>query len=112
SETGAICCGIDVRRVRMVAFAIGTALAAAAGVLVIIVEALAPPTADDLTLLAFVIIALGGLGSYVGVAVAALLLGVAQSAVGYFVGGNAEYVLPYVLLILVMVVRPGRFRRA
>ncbi|MGH7070023.1 MAG: branched-chain amino acid ABC transporter permease [Acetobacteraceae bacterium] len=112
SETGAICCGIDVKRVRMVAFALGVALAAAAGVLVIIVEALAPPTADDLTLLAFVIIALGGLGSYGGVAVAALLLGIAQSITGYFVGGNAEYVLPYVLLILVMVVRPGRFRRA
>lgn len=112
SETGAICCGIDVKRVRMVAFALGVALAGAAGVLVIIVEALAPQTADDLTLLAFVIIALGGLGSYVGVAVAALLLGIAQSITGYFVGGNAEYVLPYVLLILVMVVRPGRFRRA
>lgn len=111
SETGAICCGINVRRVRMVAFAIGTALASAAGVLVIIVEALAPPTADDLTLLAFVIIALGGLGSYVGVAVAALLLGIAQSVMGYFVGGNAEYVLPYVLLIGVMVALPGRFRR-
>ncbi len=112
SETGAICCGIDVKRVRMLAFALGVALAAAAGVLVIIVEALAPQTADDLTLLAFVIIALGGLGSYVGVAVAALLLGVAQSVTGYFVGGNAEYVLPYVLLILVMVALPGRFRRA
>ncbi len=112
SETGAICCGIDVKRVRMLAFALGVALAAAAGVLVIIVEALAPQTADDLTLLAFVIIALGGLGSYVGVAVAALLLGVAQSITGYFVGGNAEYVLPYVLLILVMVALPGRFRRA
>ncbi|MGH7084030.1 MAG: branched-chain amino acid ABC transporter permease [Acetobacteraceae bacterium] len=112
SETGAICCGIDVKRVRMVAFALGVALAGAAGVLVIIVEALAPQTADDLTLLAFVIIALGGLGSYAGVAVAALLLGIAQSITGYFVGGNAEYVLPYVLLILVMVVRPGRFRRA
>ncbi|MGH7121901.1 MAG: branched-chain amino acid ABC transporter permease [Acetobacteraceae bacterium] len=112
SETGAICCGIDVKRVRMLAFALGIGLAAAAGVLVIIVEALAPQTADNLTLLAFVIIALGGLGSYIGVAVAALLLGIAQSITGYFVGGNAEYVLPYVLLILVMVALPGRFRRA
>lgn len=112
SETGAICCGIDVKRVRQLAFALGIALAGAAGVLVIIVEALAPQTADNLTLLAFVIIALGGLGSYIGVAVAALLLGIAQSITGYFVGGNAEYVLPYVLLILVMVALPGRFRRA
>lgn len=112
SHTGAICCGIDVARVRMVAFAIGTALAATAGVLVIIVMPLAPQTADDITLLAFVIIALGGLGNYVGVVVAAVLLGIAQSVAGYYLGGDAEYVLPYVLLILVMAIRPQSLRRA
>jgi len=112
SPTGALCCGIDVGRVRMVAFAVGVGLAAVAGVLVIVVMPVAPQTADDFTLLAFVVIALGGLGNYVGVAVAALLLGVAQSVAGYFLGGSAEYVLPYVLLILVMVARPQRFRQA
>ena len=111
SPTGAICCGIDVRRVRLIAFALGVGLAAAAGVLVIVVMPLAPQTAEDLTLLAFVIIALGGLGNHAGVAVAAALLGIAQSVSGFFLGGNAEYVLPYVLLILVMVARPERFRR-
>jgi branched-chain amino acid transport system permease protein len=111
SATGAICCGIDVKRVRRIAFGLGVGLAAAAGVLVIIVMPLAPQTSDDLTLLAFVIIALGGLGNYVGVAVAAILLGIAQSVSAFFLGGNAEYVLPYVLLILVMVASPERFRR-
>ncbi len=111
SPTGAICCGIDVARVRMVAFAVGVGLAATAGVLVIVIMPVAPQTASDLTLLAFVIIALGGLGDYLGVAVAALLLGVAQSVAGYYLGGNAEYVLPYVLLLLLMVARPGRFKR-
>jgi len=76
-----------------------------------VVMPLAPQTAEDLTLLAFVIIALGGLGNHVGVAVAAVLLGIAQSVSGFFLGGNAEYVLPYVLLILVMIARPERFRR-
>jgi branched-chain amino acid transport system permease protein len=111
SPTGAICCGIDVARVRMTAFAVGVGLAAAAGALVIVIMPVAPQTASDLTLLAFVIIALGGLGDYVGVAIAALLLGIAQSVAGYFLGGNAEYVLPYVLLLAVMVALPGRFRR-
>ncbi|HVH76965.1 MAG TPA: branched-chain amino acid ABC transporter permease [Stellaceae bacterium] len=111
SPTGAICCGIDVGRVRLLSFALGVGLAAASGVLVIIVIPLAPETASDFTLLAFVIIALGGLGNYVGVVVAALLLGIAQSVAGYVLGGNAEYVLPYVLLIAVMVLRPERFRR-
>jgi branched-chain amino acid transport system permease protein len=112
SPVGAICCGIDVGRVRLVAFALGVGLAAAAGVLVIIVTPLAPETADDFTLLAFVIIALGGLGNYLGVAAAALVLGLVQSAAGYFLGGSVEYILPYVLLLGVMMLRPQRFRRA
>ncbi len=111
SPTGAISCGIDVALVRMTAFGIGVGLAAAAGVLVIVIQPVAPQTASDLTLLAFVIIALGGLGDYLGVAVAAVLLGIAQSVAGYYLGGNAEYILPYVLLLVVMVARPGRFRR-
>ncbi len=112
SPTGALSCGIDVGRVRMVAFGIGVGLAAAAGVLVIVVLALAPQSANDFTLLAFVIIALGGLGNYLGVVAASLLLGLAQSVAGYFWGGNAEYVLPYLLLLLVMVARPQRFRQS
>ena len=71
-----------------------------------------PLSADNLTILAFVIIALGGLGDYAGVVVAALLLGLAQSVVGYYLGGDAENVLPYALLILIMVARPQGFRRS
>jgi len=111
SHTGAACCGIDVGRMRLLAFAVGTGLAACAGVLLILVVPMAAETADNFTILAFVIIALGGLGNYAGVAIAALLLGVAQSVVGYYVGGDAETVLPYVLLILVMAASPQRFRR-
>ncbi len=111
STTGAICCGIDVGRMRLAAFALGVGLAAAAGALLVLVIPMAAESADDLTILGFVIIALGGLGNYKGVALAALLLGLAQSAVGFFVGGDAENVLPYVLLIAFMAARPQRFLR-
>lgn len=111
SETGALAVGINVRLVRMVAFAVGVGLAGAAGALLILVEPMASETADNFTILAFVLVALGGLGSYRGVAIASILLGIAQSAVGFFVGGDAESVLPYVLLILFMAAMPRRFRR-
>ena len=111
SPTGAVCCGIDVGRVRLMAFALGVGLASAAGALLILVIPMAAASADNLTILAFVIIALGGLGDYAGVVVAALLLGLAQSVVGSYLGGDAENVLPYALLILIMVARPQGFRR-
>jgi len=110
SETGAVSVGINVRLVRMVAFAVGVGLAGVAGTLLILVEPMAAETADNFTILAFVLIALGGLGDYRGVAIASILLGIAQSAVGFYLGGDAENVLPYVLLIVFMALWPQRFR--
>lgn len=111
SETGALACGIDVKRMRLAAFSVGVGLAAVAGTLLVLVLPMAAESADQLTILAFVIIALGGLGNYRGVAVAAILLGLAQSAMGFFVGGDAETVLPYILLIGFMAAMPKRFAR-
>jgi len=112
NQIGAVSCGIDVGRMRLVAFAIGSGLAAAAGVLLIMVIPMSAQTADSLTILAFVVVALGGLGDYQGAVTAALLLGVAQSAVGYYAGGDAENVVPYLLLILFMILRPQGLGRA
>ena len=106
NPTGAVTCGIDVRQMRGIAFALGTALAATAGVLLILILPLSAPTADTLTILSFVIVALGGLGDYRGAVMAAMLLGLVQSAVGYYLGGDVEVVVPYLLLIAFMVVRP------
>jgi branched-chain amino acid transport system permease protein len=111
SETGALSVGINVRLVRLVAFAVGVGLAGAAGALLILVEPMAAETADDFTLLAFVLIALGGLGDYRGVAIASVLLGIAQSAVSFEMGGDAGNALPFVLLIVFVAVWPSRFRR-
>jgi branched-chain amino acid transport system permease protein len=106
NQIGAIACGIDVSRMRRLAFALGASLAATAGILLIMVMPLAAQSADNLTVLAFVVVAMGGLGNYGGAAVAALLLGIAQSAVGYYVGGDAESVVPYALFIVFMIWRP------
>ncbi|MGH6975296.1 MAG: branched-chain amino acid ABC transporter permease [Stellaceae bacterium] len=106
NATGAVTCGIDVRRMRGISFAVGSALAAIAGVLLILILPLSAPTADTLTILAFVIVALGGLGDYKGAVFAGLLLGLVQSAVGYYLGGDVEVVVPYLLLIGFMVLRP------
>ncbi len=110
SATGALSCGINVRRVRLIAFAVGVGLASASGALFIMVRSMAASSSDDLTILAFVIIALGGLGSYRGAVIAAFLLGIAQSIAGYFVGGSLESVLPFILLLLVMLLRPKGFQ--
>jgi len=112
STTGALSCGINVARIRLLAFALGVALASAAGALLIMVIPMSAESADNLTILAFVIVALGGLGEYRGVIVAAILLGISQSIVGYFVGGDIENVLPFVFLIAIMLFRPQGLQRS
>ncbi|MBS0528763.1 MAG: branched-chain amino acid ABC transporter permease [Proteobacteria bacterium] len=112
SPVGAACCGINVRRIRLFAFALGVALASSAGTLLIMILPMAAESADNLTILAFVIVALGGLGEYAGVTIAALLLGLAQSMAGYFFGGDVANVLPFVILIVVMLLWPQGLRRA
>jgi branched-chain amino acid transport system permease protein len=106
SRVGAVSCGIDTRRVRMIAFATGSALAAAAGTLLVVVRPVAPQLADDFTVLAFVVIMLGGLGNYLGAAVGAFLLGAAQSFGGYYLGPEVESALPFVAMLLIMLIRP------
>jgi len=106
SRIGAISCGIDTRRMRMLAFALGSSLAAAAGALLVVVQPVAPQDGSDFTVLSFVVVALGGLGNYAGAAIGAVLLGSAQSYGGYYLGPNVENVLPFVIMLGIMLLRP------
>lgn len=106
SRIGAASCGIDSHRMSTLAFSLGSGLAAAAGTLVILITPLGPESGNDFTILAFVVIALGGLGDYAGAVFGALVLGIAQSVLGYYLGGNLESLVPYILFILIMLFIP------
>jgi branched-chain amino acid transport system permease protein len=110
SRIGAVSCGVDTRRMRLLAFAVGSALAAAAGALIVIVRPLDPQISGDFTILAFVVVALGGLGDYVGAALGGVVLGTVESFGGYYLGANAQAALPFIVMLLVMLVRPQGLR--
>lgn len=112
SEIGSASCGINARMIRVLGFGLGAALAATAGALLVIIQPIAPAEATSFTLLGFVVIALGGLGNYAGAALGAAIVGVGQTFAGYQFGSIAEAAVPYVLLILVMLVRPAGLLRA
>ena len=106
SRVGAVSCGIDTRRIQMLAFAVGSALAAAAGTLLVVVRPVAPQLGTEYTVLSFVIVALGGFGNYPGAALGALLLGSAQTFGGYYLGPNVQSALPFVAMLAIMLLRP------
>jgi branched-chain amino acid transport system permease protein len=106
SELGAASCGLDIQRVRLFTFALGSAMAGAAGVLVVLLIPLQATTGSLFAIQAFTLIALGGLGNFVGAIIAALLLGLFEVGTGYFFGSNAASGVIYLIFILILMFRP------
>jgi branched-chain amino acid transport system permease protein len=98
---GARMVGIRVNRVFALAFGLSTALAGVAAVLLAPVTLVSPQGGWPLFLKAFVIVVFGGLGSTRGALVAALFLGVTESAVVFLF--DATWIMPVWLLILLLV---------
>ena len=108
----ALLTGIDVRRAYLLAFALGTALAGAAGTLVTVAYSVSPSIGLEWTLKALIVVVLSGLGSVLGTFVGGLVLGVAEAASAAVFGGPYREVIGLVIFVVVLVLRPrGLFGR-
>jgi branched-chain amino acid transport system permease protein len=109
---GALLVGIHIRRLSAIAFGIGSAVVAVAGSLVTPVLYVAPDVGDVFNILAFVIVVLGGMGSFVGALLGGLLVGVAESLGAAVLPGSLKQLPIFVLFVLVLLFRPtGLFGR-
>src|SRR5258707_2203035 len=87
--------GIDIHRLFTVAFALGAYLAGIAGALTAPIRGLNPGMGVDMLGIAFVVVALGGLGNLLGAIAAGLLIGVAQAGVaGFLTPGPPGVIFP------------------
>jgi len=108
----ALLAGIDVRRAYLLAFALGTALAGAAGTLVTVAYSVSPSIGLEWTLKALIVVVLAGLGSVLGTFVGGLVLGVAEATSAAAFGGPYREVVGLVIFVVVLLVRPrGLFGR-
>jgi branched-chain amino acid transport system permease protein len=97
--------GIDVHRLFTAAFALGAYLAGIAGALTAPIRGLNPFMGVDMLGIAFVVVALGGLGNLPGAIVAGLMIGVAQSLVA-LVWTEASGAVIFAVMAAVLLVRP------
>src|SRR5260370_41772439 len=102
----AVISGISIGRVRIATFALGTAMAGLAGVLVAPAFAMDPQLGSRFIIKAFAVIIVGGMGSYPGAIVAALLLGVIEVVGSYFAGAVIGSAFLYLIMLGVLLVRP------
>jgi len=99
--------GVNVRTMGVVAFGLGSALAGAAGALVAPIYYIYPQVGGAFTLKAFVVVVLGGMGSIIGATLGGVLIGVAESLSGTYIGSGWKDLCVYVIFLLVLLLKPS-----
>jgi branched-subunit amino acid ABC-type transport system permease component len=103
--------GYDLSKLRLLVFGFGASLAGLAGIVMVPIWGLRPHVGIDVVIPAFLIIVIGGIGSFWGAVVAALMVGLAVGITGAYAGAWATMSM-YILLILVVGLRSrGLFGR-
>jgi branched-chain amino acid transport system permease protein len=104
--TGALVVGLDVKRLYALTFGIGTACVGAAGAMLVLFIDVTPPLGPAYTLLAFVIVITGGLGSMPGALLGGVLIGLTEALAGLLFTPSAKSMFSFGLLALVLLFRP------
>jgi branched-chain amino acid transport system permease protein len=103
--------GIDVNRMNMIAFGIGSSLAAAAGCMIAPTFMVAPSMGLGPVTKAFVVIILGGLGSIRGAVLGGFILGMVETLGAAYVSSMYKDAFVFGVLVVVLIVKPtGLFK--
>ena len=105
----AMVCGIDSDRVVLWTFAIGSALAGIAGILVALDVDMTPTMGMNALMMGVVAVIIGGAGSITGVALGALLLGMAQHLGVWKISSQWQDAIAFVILLIFLLFRPQGF---
>lgn len=106
-RTSAEYVGIDVRRVNRITFALGGALAGLAGGGISLIQQFDPYTGDLYLINAFIIVVLGGLGSYPGSFIGGMIIGFVSIFGGYYFPGTVSQLVVYLIFLLTLLLKPS-----
>lgn len=98
--------GLRVPQIFTVVFAMGSWLAAVGGALSVPYQSLGPSLGEKIIIESFIVVVVGGMGSFPGAFVGAVGLGLLESF-GTMFAGRIQMALPYLLLALVLLLRPA-----
>ena len=104
--TGALVVGLDVKRLYALTFGLGAACVGAAGSMLVLLFDVTPALGPALTLLAFIIVITGGLGSMPGALLGGILIGLVEAMAGLLFTPSAKSMFSFGLLVLVLLFRP------
>ena len=104
--TGALVVGLDVKHLYALTFGLGAACVGAAGVMLVLIVDVTPSIGPAYTLLAFVIVITGGLGSMPGALIGGVLIGLTEAMAGLLFTPSAKSMFAFGILVLVLLFRP------
>ena len=99
--------GINVKRISMIAFGLGTALAGAAGALIAPTYYIHPLAGHSFLLKSFTICVLGGLGSIPGAAIGGIIIGIIEAMSSTYISTDWKDVVVFGVFIAVLLLRPA-----
>jgi len=112
NKRAALLMGINTNLVYGFAFAIAMVSAAIAGVFLGMTFPFTPTSGTQFLIIAFGVVIIGGLGSMFGTLLGGLILGVAQTLAGTFLGPATQMLIVYVIVLVILAIRPqGLFGR-
>jgi branched-chain amino acid transport system permease protein len=106
NHIGALVVGLDVKRLYALTFGLGAACVGAAGAMLVLLFDVTPALGPAYTLLAFIIVITGGLGSMPGALIGGVLIGLTEALAGLFFIPSAKSMFSFGLLVLVLLFRP------
>ncbi len=104
--TGALVVGLNVKRLYALTFGLGAACVGAAGTMLVLLIDPTPMLGPSYTLLAFVIVITGGLGSMPGALVGGVLIGLTEALAGLLFTPSVKSMFAFAILVLVLLFRP------
>lgn len=106
-RTGARLVGVDVERVFAISYGIGLATLGAAACLLMPIFYVSPATGHVFVMVAFTVVVLGGMGSFLGAVVGGLIVGLTESFGGLFLGESLGQIGISLIFILILLLRPS-----
>jgi len=107
NREAALLMGINVRKIYIVAFGIGSALVGLAGSLLMPMYFVFPTIGLFFSLVAFVVVVLGGLGNMFGAFLGGLIIGLIEAFAGVFIDPSLKEVVYFTIFILILLRRPS-----
>jgi len=103
---GAQLMGVNLKKIYMISFGIGVGIVGLAGSVCMPIYEVSPSIGSLFVLLTFVVVILGGLGSIYGALVGGLIIGIVESASGFFLAPALKEGVYFVIFVFILLLKP------